>query len=306
MNVRQEVYDNKAWAGIVINPNATALLQQAIETGNSSYDPSGAFQFFYVEARDHDTIHTHVWPELHLLCKDVTERFGAQWTQSVLANTSITRNQLKLAPQALSPAIGYSEYNLRPFHPPVALPAVTIGLIYLIIISFFSFAFYMPTHMRFLIPAGHPPLRFNQFVFYRWIATMGAYFFMSLAYSFVSLAFRIPFSNQPAPGYLPVHNPDAYGQATFVVYWMINFFGMCALGMACENVAMIIGQPWTAMWLIFWVISNVSTSFYALDITPKFYYWGYAWPLHNSEFFPLSPILLSPFCNPHFPRLCLL
>ena len=146
--------------------------------------------------------------------------------------------------------------------------------------------------MRFLIPAGHPPLHFNQFVFYRWIATMGAYFFMSLAYSFVSLAFRIPFSNQPAPGYLPVHNPDAYGQATFVVYWMINFFGMCALGMACENVAMIIGQPWTAMWLIFWVISNVSTSFYALDITPKFYYWGYAWPLHNSEFasLPLLPL----------------
>ena len=86
------------------------------------------------------------------------------------------------------------------------------------------------------------------------------------------------------------HNANAYGQATFVVYWMINFFGMWALGLACENVAMIIGQPWTAMWLIFWVISNVSTAFYALDLTPKFYYWGYAWPLHNSEFVPLLPL----------------
>ena len=284
MNVRREVFDFKAWAAIVINPNATALLQEAIQIGNSSYDPAGAFQFYYVEAREHDTIHTHVQMELNLVATDVILKFGSQWAGQVMANRSISRSNLELAPQALSPAIGFSEFNLRPFHPPVTLPAVSIGLIYLIIISFFSFAFYMPTHMKFLIPAGHPPLHFNQFVIYRWIATVGAYFIMSLAYSMVSLAFQIPFNKQPAPTTEMAHNANAYGQATFVVYWMINFFGMWALGLACENVAMIIGQPWTAMWLIFWVISNVSTAFYALDVTPKFYYWGYAWPLHNSEF----------------------
>ena len=35
------------------------------------------------------------------------------------------------------------------------------------------------------------------------------------------------------------------------------------------------------MWLIFWVITNVSTGFYSLDLAPRFYYWGYAWPLHH-------------------------
>jgi hypothetical protein len=35
------------------------------------------------------------------------------------------------------------------------------------------------------------------------------------------------------------------------------------------------------MWLIFWVITNVSTGFYDIDIEPHFYYWGYAWPLHS-------------------------
>lgn len=104
---------------------------------------------------------------------------------------------------------------------------------------------------------------------------------MSLAYSFISLAFQIPFANPGATGIESANNPDAYGKGTFVVYWMINFVGMIALGLACENVAMIIGQPWTAMWLIFWVITNVSTSFYSLDLAPKWYYWGYAWPLHN-------------------------
>jgi hypothetical protein len=41
---------------------------------------------------------------------------------------------------------------------------------------------------------------------------------------------------------------------------------MIALGLACENVAMIVGQPWTGLWLIFWVITNVSTAFYDIEI----------------------------------------
>lgn len=32
---------------------------------------------------------------------------------------------------------------------------------------------------------------------------------------------------------------------------MLNFVGMAALGLACENVAMVVGQPWTGLWLIF-------------------------------------------------------
>ena len=288
MNVRQEIFDQKAWAAIVINANATALLREAVDVGNSTYDPLGACQVYWVEARDQDTIHAHIAPEIQSLAAIVTAQFGAQWTQQILDDSSVPVANLQAAPQALSPAIGFSIFNLRPFDPPVTLPAVTIGLIYLIIISFFSFAFYMPTHMKFLIPAGHPPLHFNQFIIYRWFATMAAYLSMSLFYSFISLAFQIPFNNPTAPGKEVAHNPSAYGAATFVVYWMINWIGMIALGLACENVAMIVGQPWTAMWLIFWVISNVATSFYALDLTPKFYYWGYAWPLHNSKFYQPS------------------
>jgi len=79
-----------------------------------------------------------------------------------------------------------------------------------------------------------------------------------------------------------VENPtDAYHYGSFVVYWMVNWIGMIALGLASENVAMVVGQPWMAFWLIFWVITNVSTSFYAITLAPAFFSWGYAWPLHN-------------------------
>ncbi|KAL8694842.1 MAG: hypothetical protein Q9218_000601 [Villophora microphyllina] len=279
--VRQAVYDWKAYAAIIVMPNATVMLQQAVDQANVTYDPLGACQVVYVEARDETTYDNYILPQLNALETQITSKFGQMWTKMVMQNTSIPRENLQQVPQALSPAIGFSQFNLRPFRPAVMTPAVTIGLIYLIILSFFSFAFYLPIHMKFLSSEGHPPMKFPQFIAWRWAATITAYFFLSLSYSIISLAFQIPFNNHSAPTTEVANNPEPYGKGTFVVYWMINYIGMIALGLACENVAMVIGQPWTAMWLIFWVITNVSTSFYSLDLTPKFFYWGYAWPLHN-------------------------
>ena len=281
MKVREAVYDWQAWAAIIVNPNATALLQAAVEKGDATYDPLGACQIVYIQARDQTTYSEYIIPQLNSLQSEIISKFGALWVKRVLSNNSISRTTLAKVPQALSPAIGFSQFNLRPFTPSVTTPAVTVGLIYLIIIAFFSFLFFLPIHTKFLQPQGHPPLKFYQMIIWRWFATVLAYFFLSLAYSWISLAFQIPFSNQPALHTGVANNPDAYGRGSFVVFWMINFIGMIALGLACENVSMLVGQPWTAMWLIFWVITNVSTSFYSIELAPRFYYWGYAWPLHK-------------------------
>lgn len=289
--VRQAIYAEKAWAAIIINPNATALLQQAVNNGNASYDPMGAAQVVYVEARDETTLDNYVVPQLQQLQTQVTSSFGQIWAGQVLSRASTDATVLtniQAAPQALNPAISFSTFNLRPFFPETATPAVTIGLIYLIIISFFSFSFYLPIYMKFIQPEGHRPLKFYQLIIWRWVATVTAYLFLSLFYSLISLAFQIPFTASAAP-HTEVMNPaTAYGHGSFPVYWMINYVGMIALGLACEIVAMVVGMPWTTFWLIFWVISNVSTSFYSITLAPHFYYWGYAWPLHNSKSFPTS------------------
>lgn len=241
--VRQAVYDFKAHAAIIVNANATALLQAAVDQGNTSYDPNGAAQVIYVSARDQNTIPTYVVPQLTGLEKGITSQFGAQWAQSVMENSTIPRDNLSKVPQAVSPAIGFTTYDLRPFGPANVTPAVSIGLIYLIIIAFFSFTFFLPIHLKYLSPRGHPPLHFHQLIIWRWFATTAAYFLLSLGYSFVALAFQVPFSNGPASPTEPAINPSAYGKGTFVVYWMINFVGMAALGLCCENVAMALGQP---------------------------------------------------------------
>jgi hypothetical protein len=94
-----------------------------------------------------------------------------------------------------------------------------------------------------LKPEGHPPLKFYQLVIWRWLATITAYFFLSGAYSLISLAFQINFSggnpvtSETAVTMISYGNPDAYGKGTWPIYWMLNFMGMVALGLACENVA---------------------------------------------------------------------
>lgn len=253
MAVRQAIYDEKAWAAVIINANATALLQDAVQNGNSSYDPKGSAQVIYVEARDDTTVDTYMLPLIEEFEQDVSATFGTMWAGKALAmaasNSSIM-SAIQRAPQAINPAIGFSTFNLRPFLPPVAEPAISIGLIYLIIISFFSFGFYMPTHMKFLSPS-HRPLHFYQLIIYRWITTMLVYMILSLSYSLISLAFQISFSSPAAPHTVVANPANAYNRGSFVVYWMLNWVGMSALGLACENVTMVIGQPWTAFWLIF-------------------------------------------------------
>lgn len=144
--VRKAVYDFKAYAAIIINANATALLRQAVEQGNSSYDPNGAAQIIYVTARDQTTIPGYVVPQLISLQKAMIAQIGSSWARSVLQNTTLSQSAAK-APQAVSPAIGFTTYDLRPFGPPTATPWVSIGLIYLIVIAFFSFSFFLPIHL---------------------------------------------------------------------------------------------------------------------------------------------------------------
>ncbi|KAF2149036.1 hypothetical protein K461DRAFT_56610 [Myriangium duriaei CBS 260.36] len=292
IQVRQAVYDQKYWGAIIINANATAEATNAVSTGNAMYDPTGAAQLVYIEARDQTVWDSFIYPTLSEFLINAQAEVSAQWAKQVLTqattNTTI-RDNIARAPSAVSPALGFALFNLRPFYPYQITPSVTVGLIYLIIISFFSFSFYLPVYTKLIKPQGHPPLKFWQMVFVRYIGIQGAYLMLSLAYSLVSLAFQIDFST-PNPvqsdtevtltidGYT---NAPKYGMATFVVFWTLNYVGMIALGLACENVAMLVGMPWVGLWLIFWVITNVSTSFYAIEIEPHFFYWGYAWPLHN-------------------------
>lgn len=149
--VRKAVYEWDAWAAIIINPNATALLYSAVQNGNASYDPMGACQLVYQQARDDTNWSSFLFPHIQQLLTEATSMVGQTWAKQILqqaTSNQTLQDNMAQAPQALSPAIGFSMFNLRPFYPYVAIPAQSIGLIYLIIVSFFSFSFYLPIHSK--------------------------------------------------------------------------------------------------------------------------------------------------------------
>jgi hypothetical protein len=132
LNVRDSVYNFKAWAAVVINSNATAILEAAVRLGNASYDPLGACQITYNSARDQTTSSTYIVPSMTTLQKRVGTEFGRAWIAHLLQNNvAVSDMHIDVAPQALSPGIEFTVYDLRPFGPPIATPAVSIGLIYL-------------------------------------------------------------------------------------------------------------------------------------------------------------------------------
>ncbi|KAF2971401.1 hypothetical protein GQX73_g2131 [Xylaria multiplex] len=280
--VRRAVYNWDAWAAIIINPNATSMLLDAVTSGDASYDPTGAVQYIIQTARQESTTYNYILPQLQILTSRFMSQFGAAWTQMLLTDVSRFAPLIMAeASAAVNPGVIPLQIDLRPFEPSTATPSVTIGLIYLIIVAFFSFSFFLPIHNKYVQPQGHPPLRFWHLIIWRWVATAVLYLFISLTYSLVSLAFGVPFWRPPGSATEVAINATAYGRGSFLVYWIVNFLGMLALGVACENAAMVLGQPWTALWLIFWVITNVSTSFYPIELAPAFFRWGYAWPLHH-------------------------
>jgi len=52
MNVRQAIYNEEAWAAVIINANATSMLYSAANNGNTTYDPRGACQLVFIDSRD--------------------------------------------------------------------------------------------------------------------------------------------------------------------------------------------------------------------------------------------------------------
>ena len=131
LQVRQAVYNLDAWAAIVINPNATAMLYSAVANGNTSYDPLGACQLVYQDARDDTNWYDFMLPILSQFMTQAQSMVGKEWAGMVLKNASDSAvlANIQKVPQAVNPAIGFSEFNLRPFFPYTGIPAVSIGLI---------------------------------------------------------------------------------------------------------------------------------------------------------------------------------
>lgn len=107
-----------------------------------------------------------------------------------------------------------------------------------------------------------------QYVGYRMAVLPVLYLFLSLLYLALSCAWKIDFGK-------------FFGAAGYVIYWMLSWCAMMAFGLVIENFNNVFGQPFTPVFFVFWVISNVATGFYPVELLSNFYRWGLAWPLRH-------------------------
>ncbi|KAF5094393.1 hypothetical protein D0Z03_002101 [Geotrichum reessii] len=264
-----DINNEVAWGALVIQPNASSRLQNAI-LNNTPYDPNQVATLYFSEGRQNIVIDEIILP----LITNLNDSWVTTYKSDLLTNLTTTFNQSQLGalvstnPYVITNPVSINLFNTSPVVGDVSAAILSVGLIFLIIVSFFQIPNFAQIQLLLL---GKVP--FIQYMLYRPIFNMLTIFMLSLAFSLVSLAFQQDFN-----GY--------FGHRGFVIYWMINFMAMWALGGASENIVGVIiavFPPAMGFWLIFWVVINASTALYPLELCPGVYNIGRALPVHNAQ-----------------------
>ncbi|KAJ7174352.1 hypothetical protein C8R46DRAFT_892399 [Mycena filopes] len=261
--LRNAIVQEKTWYGVTINPGASANLSAAISAVDVSYDSSTAMTFLGSEARNED-IYRLAAEQLDAL----SFQFGLQFAKNMSLNSSLAANLTTIiatAPQLILRPIYYTSDNIRPFDVLVASAITFVGLIYLVILSFFIV----------LVSAGARAatgienlLTLGSLIRVRLTTSFVAYFFISLFYTLLNRAFQLPFSRH-------------FGHVGIVIFWMLNWSGMLAAGLALEAMVTLLTLRFIPFFLILLIISNVSVAVYPLQVLPHIYRYGYAFPFYN-------------------------
>ncbi|KAJ7649067.1 hypothetical protein DFH06DRAFT_1421515, partial [Mycena polygramma] len=238
--LQNAIVQEKTWYVVTINSGASANLAAAVSTSDASYDPSTAISLIGNEARN--------------------EYIYNPWLEFILVEfITISLPQLGVQP------IFYTVDNLRPFDVPVASAVTFVGLIYLLILSFFIVNVSAAAREA---SGLEQRLTLGSLVRVRIATSFAAYFFIGLFYTLLSRAFQLPFDRQ-------------FGRAGFVIFWMLNWLGMLACGLALEAMITLLGVRGVPFFLMLWIISNVSVAVFPLQVLPRVYRYGYGFIFYN-------------------------
>ncbi|EJD03138.1 uncharacterized protein FOMMEDRAFT_20295 [Fomitiporia mediterranea MF3/22] len=266
-DVEEAVVKEKTWVAISINRGASSNLSTAIVSVDSSYDGSLAVTAHADEARNEQGYASFIQPAITQILLEASQAFALQNSQQVAANSSVNYQVLlSRAPTVLTQPLYFTINNLRPFDVPVALAVDFVGLIYLLIIAFVVCM--MNYQARVTVSGLNRHLRLKSLIAIRLCVPLVLYFFVSAFFSMLSLAFQAPFSR-------------VFGHSGFVIYWMMNWMGMCALGLAMESMITILTPSFTPFFLMLWIISNVSVASVPIEVLPGVFRYGYAAPFYN-------------------------
>ncbi|WRT70772.1 uncharacterized protein IL334_007771 [Kwoniella shivajii] len=259
----QKVLNQDVWGVLIVNSNATSGVWRGLTEG-VMWEPTGAMTFIYEEARNFYGSNQYVARLGTMLMTSAGNSAATTLVSQILAlgNASAV---LTTGSQAMAVAapFNYNQHNLRPFDQLAGIASTTVGTVYLIIFTFLISV----TWNNQGLPLIQDSLTQTSEVLVKLLVPFIAYFWLSLHYSLVSLAFLINFTRE-------------FGKGGFVVYWMADWITMSALGFVMETMYLWLG-PFFPFFLIFWVILNVTVAFLDVGDMATFYRYGYWTPIWN-------------------------
>ncbi|KDR71082.1 hypothetical protein GALMADRAFT_254253 [Galerina marginata CBS 339.88] len=264
VDVIREVEDNLAWVAVTINEGTSLRLEAASAVPDPGYNGSQAITAYGVEARNENAYRVFIRPYVQTSLDAIQFNFATQYATR-LASSSGIANLLATSPQTVVSPVSYTIVNLIPFSQPVASAVVFVGLIYLLILSFFVV---MIAYNARQVSGLNNLLNLRAIVTVRLLSSCVGYFFLSLFYSLLNLAFNLDLTKK-------------YGHAGFMIFWMLNWIGMLAVGLALESLITLFTPQYIPFFMILWIIANVSVCVFPIQILPRIYHYGYAAPFYN-------------------------
>lgn len=270
-HVTHLIYEEDYWMSVNINANSTLnLLNSLLPRSNSDYKPfnfSENFMITYESGRDPTNLKASMLPLMQSLEKVYENWYTNKFYPSLLSNISSHISSINVTDISNAGMLRFGYYDHRQFFNYALVSPLQVGLIYCLLLTAFQFAVYGPMHAKM-----SRVLTFKHLIIYRIVICWSTMFFLSLYFCTVSAIYRIKFD-------------VAFGKAGFVVYWMSTWMVMLALGGANENAITIVnvyGRQYLMIWLMSWIIVNISPSFYPLALNDQFYRYGYCMPVHQA------------------------
>lgn len=262
--VAQAVLDHRCWAAVTINPQASSNLTASMNTADASYNTTQAMTAYLTSGRNENIYRSVITPQVTSILTNISYTFALSSSPSLASRPDIS-TLLQIAPLLVIRPLAFTIDDLRPFNVPVASAVDYVGLIYLLILAFVLTNQLLAARIE---SGFEKRLRLGPLILIRLLWPVTLYFFISLMYSLLSLAFGVPFSRN-------------FGHAGFVIYWMMSWCSMSALGLALESMITILTLKFIPIFLILWIISNVSVAFYPIEILPAVFRYGFAMPFYN-------------------------
>jgi hypothetical protein len=271
--VKQDVGLSNYWGAVVVYPNCTSTWTSSLQTGNTSYDPTGCIGVFYSGARFYQITLLYLAPFMAQFAGAVAKMASNQALSNFLTNNAGNAATLATAanvPQALATPFSFynedvgscSRQDLWPAGTDIIFFSITLqvrpikdnewavaapfeaGLIYYLLIAF---------QIAVWGNAARQKTGWNKKLHYHWLVTfrlaipMIDYIWVSLMFSLLFKAFQIPtdaaFGNGKSHVLLEADLQLIWLSIVggFFALWSLNYLAICAVGLALEVMVSVLG-----------------------------------------------------------------